>query len=129
MPSSPGGSKKFPQVNGGRPFTVSEGKKQKPVEVVFTHDEMEDFSTKTHSSQNFTRQLQAFLNNKPHCKVQAGLQKELPKRNRLLDEFYEGEILDFVTSDDPKKSQNIKRPMVYCKNAQELIEEICYIVL
>ena len=128
MDSSPGGTKRFPQVNGGRPFPVSEGKKQKPVEIVFTHDEMEDFSTKTHSSQNFTRELQIFLNNKSkHLKVQSGLQKELPKRNRLLDEFYEGEILDFVTSDDPTKSQNIKRPMVYCKNAQDLIEEICEI--
>ena len=124
--ASPGGSKYYSQVHG-KPFATSMGRKEKPVEIEFTHDEMEDLAVKGHISQRTTRLFQAFINRKSHCKVQPGLQKELPKRNKILDEFYAGEIVDFVTSDDPKKSEDIKRPMVFCKNAQELIEHICEI--
>ena len=125
--SSPGGTKYFTQMFGGKPFPVSLGKKQKIEKALFTHDEMEDLSTKHHMSQRQIRDLQHFINRKPQCKFEPGLQKELPIRNKLLDDFYTGEHVYFQTSDDPKKSEVIKRPMVYCKSAQELIFEICEI--
>ena len=124
--SSPGGTIYMSQRHG-KPFPCSLGKKQKIEKAVFTHDEMEDLATKQHMSQRQIRNLSAFINRKPQCKTEAGLQKELPVRNRLLDDFYTGEMVEFFTSDDPKKWEVIKRPMVYCKSAQELIFQICEI--
>ena len=123
--SSPGGSKYLTQMHGGKPMPVSLGKKVKETKTVFTHDEMEDLATKAHLPQGTMRTFQTFINRKKSCKVQSGLQEELPRRNRLLDDFYKGERLDFVSSDDPKKAVVINRPLVFCENAQELILHIC----
>ena len=94
--ASPGGTKYLSGMFGGRPLPVSTGKNKKVEKTVFSIDEMEDLATKGKLSQRTIRLFSNFLNKKPNCSVESGYQIELPLRNRLLDDFYDGEYIVFI---------------------------------
>ena len=123
--ASPGGTMYLSGMFGGRPMPVSIGKNKKTEKTVFSVDEMEDLAVKGKLSQRTIRLFSNFINKKPNCSVESGFQIELPLRNRLLEDFYDGDYVDFYTSDLENAQVMHNRPLVFCKNAQELIFHLC----
>ena len=122
--SSDGHTKYLPQMHGGRPKPITEGKHVQLEKTVVSHDKLADHTWKW--SMRKTRDLAKFLNSLPNVMVQANFQQDLVARDRELSEFYEGEWVDFVNSDIKKRQKIIKdQPLVYAKNAEELIFHFC----
>ena len=62
-----------------------------------------------------------FLSSLENVRVQSGFQKELVLRDRQLEDFYEGEYVDFIKSDVRPDDWLKDHPIVYAKNAEELL--------
>ena len=86
---------------------------------------MEDLAVKGKLSQRTIRLFTSFINKKPNCSIESGFQIELPLRNKLLDDFYDGEYVDFYTSDLENAQIMHNCPLVFCKKAQDLIFHLC----
>ena len=125
LPKSPGGTKYLPQMFGGRKKAISEGKKQKIEHTIVTHDQLSDFSNFRKFSQRGSKIFGTFLNSLTNVRVQPGFQKELTLRNRELADFYEGEYVDFLKSDLRPDDWLKDHPLVYAKNAEELLFHVC----
>ena len=125
LPESPGGTKYLPQMFGGRDKAISEGKKRKIEATIVSHDQLSDFSNLRKFSQRGSKLFGTFLNSLKNVRVQSGFQKDLVLRDRELDDFYEGAYVDFLKSDLRPNDWLKDHPIVYAKNAEELLNHVC----